>query len=184
MYFNVTEPLLRLCLWEVNLKFILCINYAQNTYAWCLYPITRKHSSRMRTCPLADRTCFGGCHYVSERGGGVSQVLGPGGGYTMGPGIPTPLGKLIPLDQFRHRHNYPLWTYPPWKYPSLSPGHTHPLLVTPGGHYWRHTTPTTGGQTETCENITFWQLHLRAVKKGLPELISSNQWDYIADCVQ
>ena len=141
VYFNVTEPLLRLCLWEVNLKFILCINYAQNTYAWCLYPIARKHSSRMRTAHLPTARVLVAATMCQNEGGGVSQVLGPGHGYTMGPGIPTPLGKLIPLDQFRHRHNYPLWTYSPWKYPSLSPGHTHPLLVTPGGHHWRHAHP-------------------------------------------
>ena len=51
--------------------------------------------------------------------------------YTIGPGINHPYPHY-PLD---------ILTLPsPWTYPSL-PGHTHPLLMTRGGHHWRHTHP-------------------------------------------
>ena len=37
-------------------------------------------------------------------------------------------------------------------------GHTNPLLVTRGGHHWRHTPPPFNRMTETCENIIFPQM--------------------------
>ena len=92
-----------------------------------------------------------------------------GGGYTMGLGIFTTPG-----------HTHPL-IYPPLYIPipdkSNCPKHTHPLLYIPIPP--RHTFPwtclwhlvvsletypsPTRGQTDTCENITFPQLRLRAV---------------------
>ena len=55
----------------------------------------------------------------------------------------------------------------PWDlgYQPPHPGHTHPLLVTPGGHHWRHTHPPE--QTYACENITFPQLLLGVVNIGI-----------------
>ena len=69
---------------------------------------------------------------------------------------------------------------PPPDIPTPSSGHTHPLIVTPGGHHMRHThPPPPHGQTDTCENITFLQLRLRVVKiadsklivAGIPNLV-------------
>ena len=58
-------------------------------------------------------------------------------GVSTGGGISLDLGYPPPP------HHYPLdiLTLPsPWTYPPL-PGHTHPPLVTRGGHHWRHIHP-------------------------------------------
>ena len=88
-------------------------------------------------------------------------------------GMGTPWGLGYPLPG----HTNPLDTSSPWTY---SPSrHTHPLLVTHGGHHWRHThSPAphgwVGRQTDTCENIVFPQLRLRAVK-----YIRSGSWIHL-----
>ena len=95
---------------------------------------------------------------VSSRGW-ISQVPYPEGvsshphgrSHVQGLGIhPLPLWDT---------HLKPLWTYPSspprtYLYPPL-------LLVTPGGHHWRHTHPAPllpREQTHVCENITFHNL--------------------------
>ena len=77
---------------------------------------------------------------------------------------------LLPLDMPAPRHTRPSpWTYlplsrhihpPPLDIPTSSLWTCHPpLLVTSGGHLWRHTPP--NRMTDTYENITFSQLRLR-----------------------
>ena len=105
---------------------------------------TRMHSSRMRTSRLPTV-----CVFVATTRCQYQRVVG----------IPCDLG-------YPHSgHTHPHWTYQPldiftpWTYPSSL------LLVTRCGHHYPH------GQTDTCENITFPQLRLRAVitkKNPLP----------------
>ena len=77
---------------------------------------TRKHSSRMHTTRLQMYVLW----WPPLEG--VSQVLMVGG-YTMGPGIPIPL----------EIHTPPVPNIPTTDI--LTPRHTHPLLVTPGGYH-------------------------------------------------
>ena len=91
-------------------------------------------------------------------GGGYPRSRG--GGCSMGPEIPiraldrpTPHGHVHPLLVTSGGHH--------WR-------HTHPPcpLVTPGGHHWRHTHSLplwTEWFTDTSENITFLQLRLLIV---------------------
>ena len=75
---------------------------------------------------------------------------------------PTPPGHTPHLD------------IPPRHIPHPS-GHTHPLLVTLGGHHWKHTDPSPAPhfekQTDTCENITFPQPCWKAVIKEFDMLV-------------
>ena len=90
-------------------------------------------------------------HGVSVLGDGVGAGVGGGEVPCLG-WVPTPWTYLPP------RHTHP-WTYPPHPPEGICTRDTHSQKK----HGIRDTHPILCEQTDTCENITFPQLRLRAV---------------------
>ena len=91
---------------------------------------------------------------VSTGGGEYPRTYVQWGGV----GIPWDLGyPPLYIHTSPPGHAHSLDTPTPWTRPP--PGHAHSLLVTHGGHHWRHTHPLSPNRmTGACENITFPQL--------------------------